>query len=101
VFPYVLPFSIHPYLIFDVWNTIPLKTIPNMSNRIALFVQMASGLFGLLPIVFRLSALVGGLPELEFVNVQKKSKLQYHCPTISQIEISEELANMSLIPPDI
>jgi hypothetical protein len=43
-----------------------------MSNRIALFVQMVSGLFGLLPIVFQLSALVGGLPELEFVNVQKK-----------------------------
>jgi hypothetical protein len=43
-----------------------------MSNRIALFVQIVSGLFGLLPIIFRLSALVGGLPELEFVNVQKK-----------------------------
>jgi hypothetical protein len=42
-----------------------------ISNRIALFVQMVSGLFGLLPIIFRLSALVGGLPELEFVNVQK------------------------------
>jgi hypothetical protein len=42
-----------------------------ISNWIALFVQIVSGLFGLLPIVFRLSALVGGLPELEFVNVQK------------------------------
>jgi hypothetical protein len=53
---------------------------------------------------FRLS-LIDWIPllvtELEFVNVQKKSKLQYHCPTISQIETHQELANMSLIPPDI
>jgi hypothetical protein len=66
-----------------------------ISNRIAFFVQSTSGLFGLLPIVFQLSAPDSGLLKLEFVNVQKNTKLQYHCPTISQIVIFQELAQLS------
>ena len=107
MFPYVLPCSIHPYLIFDVWNTIPLKTIPIYPTGLRFsIVPIHSGwsnLIGLLPIFFQLSALVCGLPELEFVKVlkpcSKNTYIIFNYVTISHFVEAQELANWT-VPPE-